>query len=981
MMINDFFKILEKVQKEYGNKTILLMQVGGFYEAYSTLTEGYNLKELSTVMNIQYTKKNKNIKTIDRSNPYMLGFPIHCLKKYIKILIENQYTVVVYYQVEVKSKIERKQLGIFTYGTYIDDLENPMDACNKNSLELTNTTENNIICIFYEDKVMNVSRIDITTGNGTIMVNPFIDFQQQILFLYNFIQAYPSREIVYYNNDNSFKDFENILIDNLDLHESKIMLYKFKFGEHSNINYQREFLERIYGKEILLSHIEKIGIEKYPNLVVSWIMLIDYAYQHNPVIVKNIPYPELYTEHNHLTLANNAIEQLNLLSKSCREYNNKYQSVYHIINNCCTNMGKRFLKQELLRPLSIPKLIEERYLASELLQESYLKVEDILNGFCDLERLQRRFNLGLITPFELQNLYESYKKIKDLEQINEWNKIPFINAIPSLDFINEMEKYYCFDKFNENEYFNKNISEDIDKLKQLIQTDMTCIENLHQTLNYIVIKDEKRDIQGVKLENSDKDGYYFTVSLKRSYAIKSELGKENSSIKLTDLVFKQLPKSAVVKIYYNNPIFINIRENTNELKELIKVEWINTCEKLSNKYKFEMNNIISWICRLDFILSNIKTAKMYNYCKPQIMKSTKSFLKTKGIRHPLVERLIENKFPYVSHNINLGTGKQDGMLLYGLNSSGKSSLMKAIGINIIMAQCGLYVPASSFVYYPYKTIFTRISGNDNIYKGLSSFTLEMYEINNIIKRSDKNCLIIGDEICRGTETISACSIVSALLIILSKRESSFIFASHLHDLYEISDIKNLTNLKVFHLKVTIDNEGILNYERELIPGVGDNLYGVKVAKSIISDNEFCMLTEKMKEIHIQLYNQGHKRGDEISLQIISDKKSKYNASKFVTNCEICGKKASYKGELETHHVIPQEECSEDGFINNKKHLKKNSKWNLQVLCNDCHEIHHQLEHDRNKTIIKWKETMSFIEISNKLKDFGIKLSVTTIKKL
>ena len=137
----------------------------------------------------------------------------------------------------------------------------------------------------------------------------------------------------------------------------------------------------------------------------------------------------------------------------------------------------------------------------------------------------------------------------------------------------------------------------------------------------------------------------------------------------------------------------------------------------------------------------------------------------------------------------------------------------------------------------------------------------------------------------------------------------------------------------------------------------------------------------MKEIHIQLYNQGHKRGEEISLQIISDKKSRYNSSKFVTNCEICGKKASYKGELETHHIIPQEECSEDGFINNKKHLKKNSKWNLKVLCNDCHEIHHQLEHDRNKTIIKWKETMSFLEISNKLKDFGIKLSVATIKKL
>jgi DNA mismatch repair protein MutS len=76
--------------------------------------------------------------------------------------------------------------------------------------------------------------------------------------------------------------------------------------------------------------------------------------------------------------------------------------------------------------------------------------------------------------------------------------------------------------------------------------------------------------------------------------------------------------------------------------------------------------------------------------------------------------------------------------------------MKAIGLSVIMAQAGMYVPAVNYRYYPYNHIMTRICGNDNIYKGMSSFVVEMTELRNIIQRADKHSLIIGDEICSGT---------------------------------------------------------------------------------------------------------------------------------------------------------------------------------------------------------------------------------------
>ena len=80
-----------------------------------------------------------------------------------------------------------------------------------------------------------------------------------------------------------------------------------------------------------------------------------------------------------------------------------------------------------------------------------------------------------------------------------------------------------------------------------------------------------------------------------------------------------------------------------------------------------------------------------------------------------------------------------------------------------MAQSGMYVPSSEFYYKPYHHIFTRISGADNIYKGMSSFTVEMSELRNILQRCDKYSLVLGDEVCNGTESISGISIVAAAI--------------------------------------------------------------------------------------------------------------------------------------------------------------------------------------------------------------------------
>ena len=155
--------------------------------------------------------------------------------------------------------------------------------------------------------------------------------------------------------------------------------------------------------------------------------------------------------------------------------------------------------------------------------------------------------------------------------------------------------------------------------------------------------------------------------------------------------------------------------------------------------------------------------------KPIIKESQQSYLNIKQLRHPLIEKLEQNEL-YVSNDIELG-GKNSGMLLFGTNAVGKTSLIKSIGICVLMAQCGLYVPCREMVYSPYEYIFTRIIGNDNIFKGLSTFGVEMSELRVILKHCNENSLILGDELCSGTEIDSALSIFVSSLEKMYKENS------------------------------------------------------------------------------------------------------------------------------------------------------------------------------------------------------------------
>ena len=388
----------------------------------------------------------------------------------------------------------------------------------------------------------------------------------------------------------------------------------------------------------------------------------------------------------------------------------------------------------------------------------------------------------------------------------------------------------------------------------------------------------------------------------------------------------------------------DILAGQSRLISLVKGRYDETLEKIERHYALTLEQLISFVGTLDVAISNAKCSAMYNYSRPSLHVNEKSrFIEAIGLRHPLIESREENGI-YIPNDVLLGDIPKElkhdhvcheavgdekeirGILLYGINSSGKSSLMKSLGISILMAQAGFFVPCAMMRFSIFDKLFTRIVSHDNLYKGLSTFTVEMLELKNIFSRATKNSLVLGDEISHGTETESALAIVASAINKLHVMQTPFIFATHLHQLGNLKTVKELKALAFLHLGVTYDEkEDKLIYNRRLQVGSGNSLYGLEFAKSLHMDKTFIDTAYKIRNTLA---------GQTSELELLKQKKrSKYNKNVYLGKCALCDEAVE-----DVHHINAQANADEKGLFG---HFHKNHRYNLIPLC----KKHHQMVHD------------------------------------
>ena len=767
MIIDDYIEYSKTYKLKYGSKCIILMQVGSFYELYSIVDEtSEDIYKIADLCNIQISKKNKNIRDVSISNPLMAGFPLYTLKKFTNILLNANYTIVLVEQVSEPPNPERKITEILSPGI---------------NLNVENKKSNFMMVLYYEFidnlPVVGISGIDLSTGctfvyeTGATLSDPEFTNDE----VYRVLSSYNPREIIILSDKNYGDVRKSYLTKHLNLSRT---LTHFKWDTYeylknmSNIGYQNSILEKSFQKKNMLSIIESLNLEKYEYGRLSLCCLIQFAYEHNVDIVKALNRPDVINNERFAYIEYNSALQLNVIGLHDND-----KPLIEILNRCMTAFGSRMFKERLLKPVIDTKTLKQRYDDVEylLIDDKYTNVNKYLCKIIDLERIKRKMFMNKLHPQDwygfhtsvenaiviLETYYSKYDVSVYEEMVSHYDKI--------LDLDNA-SKYNLSDiKGN---IFKRGIFKEIDDYEDEFQEAYEKIVDINKKVNNIGLS----DTTSCKIDFTDKDGYFITMTKRRYEAAKARDGAYMKQFQM-----KTLPVSTVVKMA-NDEISMASRK-MEELQHKISREVLMYYQifvsEFVNKYDNSLSELVNILSNIDISCCNAKNACEFKYYRPEIVESDASFVDAKNLRHPIIERI--GNIHYVGNDVCLSHKNKNGMLLYGINASGKSSLMKAIGLNIIMAQCGMFVPCTSFSYYPYNHIFTRISGMDNIYTGMSSFTVEMSELRNILQRCDKFSLVLGDEVCSGTEATSALAIVAAGIDTLVKKKAAFVFATHLHD--------------------------------------------------------------------------------------------------------------------------------------------------------------------------------------------------------
>jgi DNA mismatch repair protein MutS len=924
ILVKNYFEIYDFYLKIYGLKSIIIIQVGSFHEIYSddTKNTGPDLKKLSVELDIICTKKGQL---------NMMGFPSYCCDKFIEKLVDLNYTIIKIDQTTEAPKPKREIVGIFSSATYVEKLDNKI----RNIISIVIEKLNNNLCF-------GLSVIDLSTNFTSYSEYYSNDLILTLNDVNIFLESYKASEIIFYTSLDEDDKINNMNIKNIKnyLNLDEKIIFNHKLKNTNKLSYQKIIFEKIFPDE--KNVFEKTNLHLYNFARWSLINLYEYVKNHSESLLEKLKLP-IEFDKKILYLGNNSLNQLNVINKNLNE-----KSLFNIINNTKTQLGKRFLNDVLTKPLIDENILNERYnLIDKIIKNNYsITLSNLLEDIYDIDKIIRRMELSNINPCEFYLLYLSFYQTEKIIKFCEENKIFNINNKLDVNvLLNYIKSTFDLQKISSLNFNNLTDTEDnIFQLNKYTEIDQLCT-NIKSSTNFldelvvklsdliddkkIFKKDNEDDKNMITLKFNERDGHYLYVTNRRCEMLKKNIQKiviGKHELNINDFEFNLMPKSSYTKInckkikYISDELIVDKIKLAKLIKEKFKIEMTYILEKFNDTINYWSKEIAF----IDFINSGAITSIKNHYSKPCINKTNNSYVIANKLRHPIVEYISTN-YEYKTHDIELGIENQCGILLYGINSSGKSTLMKSIGLNIILAQIGYYVASENFIYSPYYSLFTRIISNDNIYNGLSSFALEMIEISAILKRNNSNTLVIADELCKTTESSSAIVIVAHLIKKLSESNTSFITASHLHEISELKTIKKLTNVKAKHIKLSYDkiNDKLI-YDRILTDGSGPNFYGLQFAKYYIKDLEFNRSTTEIL--------------DEYNNHTI--KQSKYNTDNYLIECEIC----KNKNNLETHHIVFQKEFND--FVNEKLHYKKDDNYNLVTLCQTCHD-----DVDRNKIII------------------------------
>ena len=449
-LIKEYFALTDKYTAEYGPNTVVLLQVGAFFEVYGqiiTPAAGGGAGVTCSGSRIDYFCVICELAKANKTPGFvMAGFRDYGLDKYLKKIQDAGYTAVVYVQDGVKNPPVRVLQGIYSPGTFFST-----DIAGTG----TGALSNNIACIWIEKisrkaisggggggggnvLIMGMTNIDIYTGRSTIFETENKDTHNPTTYdeVERFISSYAPSEVILISNL-STREVEDVI------HYTNIqakMIHRIPTGggggsagavkaeRCSKQVYQMEVLNTFYPN----GHAKSLeqSFMNYEIATQSLVFLLNFIYEHNPNLVSKIQEPVFENMSERLVLANHSLRQLNIIDDGNSGGGGRLSSVLSLLNHTITPMGSRAYKYALLHPTFCAADLEQDYAitehilsvndddaaaaAAQTMTIGVGMMRERLSYMKDIEKLHRHIILRKITPYHVFVLFHNLRHIREL---------------------------------------------------------------------------------------------------------------------------------------------------------------------------------------------------------------------------------------------------------------------------------------------------------------------------------------------------------------------------------------------------------------------------------------------------------------------------------------------------------------------------------------------------------------------------------------
>jgi DNA mismatch repair protein MutS len=757
---------------------ILLFRVGDFYETF-----GQDAIIAAQVLGITLTKRNNGV----ANSLELAGFPHHALDTYLHKLVRAGHRVAICDQLEDPKAAK----GIVKRG--VTEMITPGTATNEKLLD--GSSNNFLAAVYFTNSVYGLAFLDISTGE-------FLTAEGDREYADKLLLGFKPAEVIFQRHyQKRFKE------------EFGSKYYTYTLDEWI---WEKSYAEDLLLKQFNTHSLKGFGFHTLHNGLVAAGAVLHYLRETEHPNLQHITAIQQVQQQDALWMDRFTIRNLELLNSAAEGGD----TLLKVIDHTATPMGARLLKRWMVFPLKDIGKINERLEATEhliLASELRIKLVQSMRQCGDVERLVSKIPLRKINPREVLQLSRALAQMAVLKSLCAESTNPYMqrlaHALNPCQYITEK----IGKSITENppavaakgSFINLNVHDELDSLRRIVHGGKEYLLQLQQK------EAAETGISSLKIGFNNVFGYYLEVT--------------------------NLHKNKVPPAWMRKQTLANAeRYITAELKEyeekivgaeekMLQIE-LELFDGLVN----ELHDFIACIqtnaqvvATLDCLCCFAHNAVQSKYTKPKL--HTGGELRIKDGRHPVIEKGLPPSEPYITNNVLLNKDEQQIIILTGPNMSGKSAVLRQTGLITLLAHMGSFVPAADALIPLTDKIFTRVGASDNLSAGESTFMVEMNETASIINNISPNCLVLLDEIGRGTATYDGISIAWSIAEFLhnAPEQPKTFFATHYHELNELE--QKLPRVKNYHVTHKEIGNKII-FLRKLATGGSTHSFGIHVAR-------------------------------------------------------------------------------------------------------------------------------------------------------